>query len=65
MPGPVRLVALLGLLAAVVGGCYVVPDPHHVPGVVPAPPPFVQATPECWWSYGLGWYGWGWYGRCP
>ena len=59
--GPVLL--LLGFVAMAVTGCYVVPAPPPLaPGVGPAPPPYVLATPQCRWDYGWGWYGWGWYG---
>ncbi len=54
---------LLGLVAALLVGCYVVPGPPPVgPGAAPPPPPHVVATPRCGWIYGPGWYGWGWYG---
>lgn len=57
-----RAAAVLALVVALLGGCYVVPAPPPVaPGVGPLPPPYVQATPQCRWEYGWGWYGWGWY----
>jgi hypothetical protein len=58
-----RRAIFLGLLAAALGGCYVVPAPPPPgPGAAPPPPPYVLATPQCRWDYGWGWYGWGWYG---
>lgn len=67
MTPAVVLARVVGVLAVVVllVGCYVVPAPLTEPGTVPPPPPVVQASPGCWWSYGIGWYGWGWYGWCP
>ncbi len=59
------LVLLIGLVAAGLSGCYVVPAPPPPgPGVSPPPPAHVVATPQCGWRYGVGWYGWGWYGSC-
>jgi hypothetical protein len=50
--------ALLALVALTCGGCYVVPAPPPLaPGVSPAPPPHVVATPRCGWHRGWGWYG--------
>jgi hypothetical protein len=59
-----RRALLLGLVAATLAGCYVVPAPPPPgPGAAPPAPPYVLATPQCRWEYGWGWYGWGWYGQ--
>lgn len=61
-----RLGFVLGVVVVALAGCYVVPAPPPAkPGAGPPPPAFVQATPQCRWQYGMGWYGWGWYsGLC-
>jgi hypothetical protein len=53
----------VGLMVAStgLGGCYVVPAPPPPPGGALIVPPYVQARPQCGWSFGSGWYGWGWY----
>jgi hypothetical protein len=62
----VRLVAILALMAAGLGGCYyMVPVPPPPPGVAPAVPDFVRERPHCRWAYGPGWNGWGWYSSVP
>jgi len=58
------LAIVLTLMAATLGGCYVVPaPPPSASGAVPPLPPQAQAM-RCHWTYGQGWGGWGWYTIC-